>query len=166
MDYGYLWAPRYYTDAELDQMRKARNEAIRNVYTNWFTDPSLTGDDDGQFPWSTMWKDFELVQFWLDRSADGQLKIDKLLKETWVVPGTIEMLAFLPICGGPYFLFAAGGEYYYWNDHVLLKHSRKFGSHQEFVHYAMKPEGSQDGLNLPHVEMPQAVETDFLWWDE
>ncbi|KAJ7614084.1 hypothetical protein FB45DRAFT_1064908, partial [Roridomyces roridus] len=136
----------------------AMEEALQNVYINWFTDPLLVGERP--FLWSTQWKDFEIVAFWLDRASDGQLKIDKLFKETWAVPGTIEMLAFLPICGGPYFLFAAGGEYYYWDDYVLKKHSQKFGSHQEFVDYATKAAvgGWETGFNLPDVEVPQAVE--------
>ncbi|KAJ7608662.1 hypothetical protein FB45DRAFT_1067179, partial [Roridomyces roridus] len=162
-----LDGPPYYTDAELREMLREGKKALENVYANWFTDPALTGDDDSPFVWSTQWKEFELIRFWLIRTdnGQGQLKIDKLFKEIWVVPGTIEMLAFLPCSGGIYFLFAAGGEYYMWeyyNERVLKKYSKKFASHQEFVDYATKAEDWH--LNLPDVDVPQAVESDFKWW--
>ncbi|KAJ7850821.1 hypothetical protein B0H14DRAFT_2581812 [Mycena olivaceomarginata] len=41
--------------------------------------------------WSTNWDQRELIYFW----RDGKLKIDKLFKETWQVPGTIEPLAYM-----------------------------------------------------------------------
>ncbi|KAJ7646540.1 hypothetical protein FB45DRAFT_860041 [Roridomyces roridus] len=164
MNHGHLFGIPNCTNEQLDQMIEANNEALRNVHIDWFTDPLLIGDG-ATFLWSTRWKDFDLIDFWLDRTVDGQLKIDKLLKETWVVPGTIEMLAFLPRSMGLYFLFAAGGEYYFWTDRVLKKHSKKFGSHQEFVDHATKAEGWKQGLNLPDVVVPQAAETDFLWWE-
>ncbi|KAJ7636822.1 hypothetical protein FB45DRAFT_864814 [Roridomyces roridus] len=163
--YDYLCGPPYYTDVEVKEIVKEREKAIRNVYANWFTDPLLTGDQHGPFEWFTEWKDFDLIPFWLDRTDDGQLKIDKLFREIWVVPGTIEMLAFLPSCDGLYFLFAAGREYYLWeyyDERILKRHSKKFASHQEFVDYATKAEDWES--NLPDMEVPQAVETDFKWW--
>ncbi|KAJ7906352.1 hypothetical protein B0H13DRAFT_1880666 [Mycena leptocephala] len=41
--------------------------------------------------WSTNCDQRELIYFW----RDGKLKIDKLFKETWQVPGTIEPLAYM-----------------------------------------------------------------------
>ncbi|KAJ7641747.1 hypothetical protein FB45DRAFT_361514 [Roridomyces roridus] len=135
------------------------NKEIKNIHANWFTDPALNDE-----VWSTDWEDFDLIRFWNHRTSDGQLKIDKLLKETWVVPGTIEMLAYMPYSGGLYFLFAAGGDYYFWADYVLKKHSQKFASHQEFVDYTTKADLSVRASRLPGVVVPQAVESDFKWW--
>ncbi|KAJ7800600.1 hypothetical protein B0H13DRAFT_1932556 [Mycena leptocephala] len=63
--------------------------------------------------WSTNWDQRELIYFW----RDGKLKIDKLFKETWQVPGTIEPLAYIagtgscsPREGGITFGWTLGGE--------------------------------------------------------
>ncbi|KAJ7606805.1 hypothetical protein FB45DRAFT_942351 [Roridomyces roridus] len=146
-------------DDSFETLIEARNKEIQNIHVNWFTDPALNDD-----MWSTNWDDFELIKFWIDRTSDGQLKIDKLLKETWVVPGTIEMLAYIPYCPDSYFLFAAGGEYYFWADFVLKKHTKKFASHQEFVDYTTKAELSVRASRFPDLVVPQAVESDFMWF--
>ncbi|KAJ7646522.1 hypothetical protein FB45DRAFT_1018838 [Roridomyces roridus] len=122
---------------------QTKRETIQNLYADWFTDPKIREDSEG---------------------SHGKTKIDKLLKETWVVHnGTIEMLAFMLGGQGLYFLFAAGGEYYFWADHVL-KNSKRFASHQEFVDHVVRADGTDRGLTLPDVEVPQAVETNFMWW--
>ncbi|KAJ7608692.1 hypothetical protein FB45DRAFT_876962 [Roridomyces roridus] len=143
-----------------NKYRDEWRQEFQQIHKDWFTDPAL---NDGV--WSTDWDDFELIKFWIRRTPDGKLKIDKLLKEIWVVPGTIEMLAYMPYCPGSYFWFAAGGEYYFWADYVLKKHSKKFASHQEFVDYALKPVDLRIRTSrLPEVAVPQAVESDFLWF--
>ncbi|KAJ7620064.1 hypothetical protein FB45DRAFT_929384 [Roridomyces roridus] len=152
------------TVADAKKLGRERRRAIQEISANWFTDPTL--DDDSEGEWSTDWKDFDIIFFWKNRTHDGTIKIDKLLKETWVVLGTIEMLAFMPGGDGLYWLFSAGGEYYFWADYLLKKHSKRFASHQEFVDRVVRGDGAETGLRLPDVVVPQAVETDFKWWFE
>ncbi|KAJ7620055.1 hypothetical protein FB45DRAFT_1006746 [Roridomyces roridus] len=150
------------TLADLKKLAEESRKAIRDICGDWFTDPTIREDSKGM--WSTDWMGFYLVVFWDNRTRDGKLKIDKLFKETWVLPGTVEMLAYSPNSGGLHFLFTAGGEYYFMDDYVLKKHSKRFTSHQEFVDHVVRGEGAERELTLPDVEVPQAVETDFQWW--
>ncbi|KAJ6564217.1 hypothetical protein B0H19DRAFT_1258687 [Mycena capillaripes] len=49
---------------------------------------------------STDWDDWEILSFWEEQTVDDKLKIDKLFKETWEVPGTIKPLGYIVSTGG------------------------------------------------------------------
>ncbi|KAJ6448214.1 hypothetical protein C8R45DRAFT_948122 [Mycena sanguinolenta] len=70
-----------------------------------------------------------LAFFWIDRTVDGQHKIDKLVTETWKLSGSIKPLAYIRDAPGTYFFFTAGGQYYLYADGVLKVHkgSMEFG---------------------------------------
>ncbi|KAJ6448216.1 hypothetical protein C8R45DRAFT_1134420 [Mycena sanguinolenta] len=79
------------------------------------------------------------------------------------LPGTIEPLAFTP--GSPcgeYFLFTAGGRYYFHADRRLTVHRMEFGSAEEFMGY-LTAEEATPGSRLPDVEVPRQPGTDFSW---
>ncbi|KAJ6454402.1 hypothetical protein C8R45DRAFT_1112021 [Mycena sanguinolenta] len=120
-------------------MSQRRKEALKSICKDWYMDPSLPGN------WSTNWPKWHLIHFWRDRTRDGQLKIHKLFKEIWQLPGTVEPLAYIAGGDGQYFLFTAGGRYYFYADEVLTAHSMDSGSAREFVNYALKAEGSKGG---------------------
>jgi hypothetical protein len=44
---------------------------------------------------STDWDDWEILPFWEKQTVDGKLKINKLFKETWEVPGDVKPLAYI-----------------------------------------------------------------------
>ncbi|KAJ6471415.1 hypothetical protein C8R45DRAFT_1165109 [Mycena sanguinolenta] len=137
---------------------RARRQAREAIYANWHTSSNLPKY------WSTDWSHWELTNFWLDRSrVDGKLKIDKFFKETWQVPGTIKPLVYMPSSGGLYFLFVAGGLYYFYADRRLTVYdaSMEFASDEDFVQHVV---WAKEGSSLSDVEVPQEPGTNFRWW--
>ncbi|KAJ7681641.1 hypothetical protein B0H17DRAFT_1205626 [Mycena rosella] len=100
------------------------------IHGGWYTDPTLP------VGWSTDWEDWDSLRLWR-QIVDGKLKIDKL-KDVFDVPGTLERLAHMPSAGGLFFLFTAGGRYYYFTDGYLRVHHMEFASPQEFLQHALQ----------------------------
>ncbi|KAJ6450757.1 hypothetical protein C8R45DRAFT_116397 [Mycena sanguinolenta] len=132
-------------------------QALKAVSADWYTDHTLPR------LWSTDWCEWERTHFWLDHTRKGVLKIDMLFKHTWKLPGVVRPLAYMRDTSGLYFLFAAGGMYYFYADEELRvrEASTEFGSEKEFVDYVVSVD---DGSHLPTVVVPQEPGTDFGWW--
>lgn len=124
------------------------------IHGDWYTDPSLPQ------PWSTNWDAWEILPFWEEQTVDGKLKINKLFKETWEVPRTVKPLAYIDNTGGLYFLFTAGGRYYFWSDGRLTVHRMEFASPQEFLDHALQ----KDGSHMPDMEILKCPGANFSWW--
>ncbi|KAJ7688213.1 hypothetical protein B0H16DRAFT_1482196 [Mycena metata] len=60
------------------------------VYAGWYTDSSIPS------PWSTDWPNWRGLTLFHE-SVDGTLKVDKLFKEVYDVPGTIEPVAMTKV---------------------------------------------------------------------
>ncbi|KAJ6448215.1 hypothetical protein C8R45DRAFT_948123 [Mycena sanguinolenta] len=135
-----------------------RKQVRQAIFAHWYRHTSPLPPH-----WSTDWGRWALVFFWIDCAADGWLKIDKLFKEMWNVPGRIEPLAYIPIAPGEYFLLRARGQYYWYADGRLTVHeaSMAFGDTKEFVEYIARAE---DASRLPNLEVPQEPGTDLMWW--
>ncbi|KAJ6467438.1 hypothetical protein C8R45DRAFT_938778 [Mycena sanguinolenta] len=151
-------------DRKLSRISMTAGEQIRRVerarkaiYAGWYNDPALPET------WCTDWDKWETSYFWVERAKDGKLKIDKLFKETWKLPGIIELLAFMPGSCGEYFLFTAGGRYYFYADRQLTVHDMEFGSAEKFLKY-LTAKDAAPGSRLPKVEVPRQPGTDFRWW--
>ncbi|KAJ6448213.1 hypothetical protein C8R45DRAFT_948121 [Mycena sanguinolenta] len=141
-----------------DEQEYRLNLAAKAIYDRWYSDPTLPPH------WSTDWIEWPLIRFWISRSKEGKLKIDKFFKETWKLPGPIEPLAFSPGApDGEFFLFAAGGRYYYYADRRLTVHRLEFDSMAEFMKYLTEKEAVARS-RLPNVFVPQEPGTDFRWW--
>ncbi|KAJ6467333.1 hypothetical protein C8R45DRAFT_1171758 [Mycena sanguinolenta] len=136
---------------------RARRQAREAIYAHWHTSSNLPEH------WSTDWSHWELTNFWLDRARDGKRKIDKFFKETWRVPGTVRPLAYVHSAPDPYFLFAAGGLYYFYADGRLTVHdaSMEFSEAEEFVQHVV---WAEEESSLSDVEVPQEPGTNFRWW--
>ncbi|KAJ7808178.1 hypothetical protein B0H14DRAFT_3152189 [Mycena olivaceomarginata] len=68
------------------------------IHGDWYTDPSLPE------PWSTDWEDWEGLRLF-EQTVDGKLKIEKLFKDVFDVPGTVEPLAYVVATGSELYLF-------------------------------------------------------------
>ncbi|KAJ7749776.1 hypothetical protein B0H14DRAFT_3897007 [Mycena olivaceomarginata] len=101
-------------------------------------------------------------RFFAER-VDGRLKID-LLRDTYEgVCGTVEMLAYLEGSSGLYFLFTAGGRYYFWADGILAVHEKEFAGPKDFLEHAL------DGYeNKPKVVVPMraGADVEMSWWSK
>ncbi|KAJ6450788.1 hypothetical protein C8R45DRAFT_946609 [Mycena sanguinolenta] len=141
------------SDAIWERLR--RKQQLRTVVSaNWYTDPTLPRS------WSTDWSKWERTRFWVDSTREGVLKIDMLFKHNWKLPGVVRPLAYIRGTDGLYFLFAAGGMYYFYADGELRVHeaSTEFGSEKEFVDYVVSV---GDASHLPDVDVPHEPGTDF-----
>ncbi|KAJ7689056.1 hypothetical protein B0H17DRAFT_1135335 [Mycena rosella] len=113
------------------------------IHGGWYTDPTLPEQ------WSTDWDNWAGLRLF-DQTVDGKLKIDKLFKDTFDVPGTVEPLAYDVVEGDEFFLFTAGGRYYYWADGgTLTVHREEFASPKDFMDYLFHENG-----DIPDVEIP------------
>ncbi|KAJ6521555.1 hypothetical protein DFH09DRAFT_1097702 [Mycena vulgaris] len=114
------------------------------IYRGWYADPTLSA------PWSTHWEEWESLRL-LEQTVDGQLKTDKLIKDVFDLPGTVESVAYLVITGIEIFLFTGGGRYYFWSDGRLAVHhdGLELASPKEFLEYALK----EGGNHLPDVDI-------------
>ncbi|KAF7344925.1 hypothetical protein MVEN_01654900 [Mycena venus] len=124
------------------------------IYGDWYTDPTLSG------PWSTDWDDWESLCLFED-TVDGKLRIDKLFKDNWDIPGKVEPVAYILGSGGLCFLFTAGGRYYFWSDGRLTVHRLEFASSKEFLDHAL---AKKDGSHMPDEVIPMRPGTDLRWW--
>ncbi|KAJ7223705.1 hypothetical protein C8J57DRAFT_1482134 [Mycena rebaudengoi] len=122
------------------------------IYSDWYTDPMLPR------PWSTNWRGWENLELWEEHTDDGTLKVDKLFKEMWNVPGTVMPLAYMTSCGDLYFLFTASERYYYWAEGRLTVHHMEFAGPKEFLDHALLKLS-----NMPDVEILQQGD-DYSWW--
>ncbi|KAJ6467373.1 hypothetical protein C8R45DRAFT_938717 [Mycena sanguinolenta] len=138
-----------------EQIRRVER-ARKAIYAGWYNDPALPET------WSTDWDKWETSYFWVERAKDSKLKIDKLFKETWKLPGTIEPLAFMPGSCGEYFLFTADGRYYFYADRQLTVHDMEFGSAEEFLKY-LTAKDAAPGSRLPKEKVPREPGTDLRW---
>ncbi|KAJ7806855.1 hypothetical protein B0H14DRAFT_3483752 [Mycena olivaceomarginata] len=84
---------------ESGQVRETKGFCLRPpsprtwIHRDWYTDPSLPE------PWSTDWEDWEGLRLF-EQTVDGKLKIEKLFKDVFDVPGTVEPLAYV-VAQGP-----------------------------------------------------------------
>jgi hypothetical protein len=127
------------------------------IHKDWYTDPNVGNG------WSTDWEEWmEIERFFAER-VDGMLKIE-LLRDTYEgVCGTVDMLAYLEGSSGLYFLFTAGGRYYFWADGVLTVHEKEFAGPREFLEHAL------DGYeNKPKVVVPMraGADVEMSWWSK
>ncbi|KAJ6532643.1 hypothetical protein B0H19DRAFT_1081674 [Mycena capillaripes] len=82
------------------------------VHKDWYTDPNVP------HPWSTDWEKWAGLDLF-HQSVDGTLKIDKLFKEAYDVPGAVEPLAYMLQTRYEIFVFTAAGRYYIFDDGCL-----------------------------------------------
>ncbi|KAJ6588029.1 hypothetical protein B0H19DRAFT_1247754 [Mycena capillaripes] len=122
------------------------------IFGTWYNDPTLPD------PWSTDWDDWNLYLF--EETFDGKLKVDKLFKDVFDVPGTVEPLAFVEAVGGDIFLFTAGGRYYFYSDGMLTVHRMDFASPKEFLDHVLRKDPEED---LPDMPIEMRPGTDLKW---
>lgn len=84
--------------------------------------------------------------------------IDKLSRDVYDVPGAIEPLAYMVQTSYEFFVFAAGGRYYFFDDGCLFVSEGDFRSHQHFLEEALGPKG-----RMPSLEMQKRVGSDLRW---
>ncbi|KAJ7858809.1 hypothetical protein B0H14DRAFT_3632505 [Mycena olivaceomarginata] len=123
------------------------------LHKNWYHDPTL------KEPWSTEWEDWSTLDGWFIKTVDGKRAIDHL-RDTWALPGPIEPIAY-GIGEGFYFLFCAGGRYYYWADAHLTMHRKKFASHKAFMRYLVRRKS-----HMPDIEIPMREGGSMDWWSK
>ncbi|KAJ7364345.1 hypothetical protein DFH08DRAFT_1073106 [Mycena albidolilacea] len=87
-----------------------------------------------------------------EQTVDGKPKIEKLFKDVFAVPGTVEPLAYL--------LFKAGGRYYLWSDGRLAVHRIEFASSKGFLDHTLLQEDADD---MPDVDIPVRPGTNLRW---
>ncbi|KAJ7109795.1 hypothetical protein C8R44DRAFT_883840 [Mycena epipterygia] len=121
------------------------------LHKNWYTDPNIPA------PWSTDWDDWEGLCLFYE-SVGGRLKIDKLFNEVYDVPGPIEPLAYMVQTSFEFFVFTAGGRYYFFDDGCSFVSDGEFQSHQHFLEEVLRPEGS-----MPSIEMQRRAGSDLGW---
>ncbi|KAJ7889264.1 hypothetical protein B0H13DRAFT_2341606 [Mycena leptocephala] len=85
-------------------------------------------------------------------------KVEKLFKDVFDVPGTVEPLAYAQCGIGEYFLFAAGGRYYFYSDGKLTVHHMEFTSPKEFLEHLLQKDD-----HLPDVTIPMRPGADLRW---
>jgi hypothetical protein len=122
------------------------------IHGGWYTDPALPPG------WSTDWEDWDNLRLWT-ATIDGKLKIDQF-QYVFDVPGTIEPLAYMVSTGGLFFVFTAGGRYYYFTDGHLRVHRMEFASPQEFLQHALQ----EGGDHMPDLDIPLLPGTNLNWW--
>ncbi|KAJ6486603.1 hypothetical protein DFH09DRAFT_1457152 [Mycena vulgaris] len=126
-----------------------------SLYKDWYTDPTLPR------PWSTDWDDWDYLLRLFEQTVDGKLKIKKLFKDVFDVPGSVEPVAYMRAACGEVWLFTAGGRYYFWSDGYLAVHRMEFASPKEFLEHALQ--GKSPGEHLPDVEISMRPGTDLSW---
>ncbi|KAJ7191833.1 hypothetical protein GGX14DRAFT_578568 [Mycena pura] len=106
------------------------------IHGEWYNDTTL----DRASGWTTDWDEWELIEDFFVATVDGEPRIH---------------------AGGLYFLFSAGGRYYFWSDGLLLVHSKDFASPKEFLDYAL----SDRYQRTPDVEVPllPGANLDWMW---
>jgi hypothetical protein len=122
------------------------------IHGDWYTDPSLPE------PWSTDWEDWEGLRLF-EQTIDGKLKIEKLFKDVFDVPGTVEPLAYVVATGSELYLFKAGGRYYLWSDGRLTVHRMEFASSKDFLDHTLQ----EDADDMPDVDIPMRPGTNLRW---
>ncbi|KAJ7369140.1 hypothetical protein DFH08DRAFT_39440 [Mycena albidolilacea] len=147
---------------ESSQPRRESKHVVRDhedgpstcIHGHWYTDPSLPG------LWSTDWEDWDGLRFF-EHTVNGRLRVDKLFKDAFDVPGTVEPLAYFPDPpGDDSFLFTAGGRYYLWAGGRLTVHHKEFASPKEFLDLALQ----EGGDHKPDVDVPMRPGADLSWW--
>ncbi|KAJ7625412.1 hypothetical protein B0H17DRAFT_1151143 [Mycena rosella] len=119
----------------------------------WYTDPTLPE------PWSTDWDDWGGLCPLFEDTVDGKFKIEKLFKDTFDVPGTVEPLAYITGTCQEILLFAAGARYYLWSHGNLAVHHMEFASPKEFMDHIL-----QDDDNLPKIDIQMRPGGNLSWW--
>ncbi|KAJ7681150.1 hypothetical protein B0H17DRAFT_1333834 [Mycena rosella] len=104
------------------------------LHKQWYTDQHIP------FPWSTCWDEWEGVCLFHE-TVSGKLKINKLFKDVFDVPGVVHRLAYIVSHSFDTFLFTAAGRYYLFDDGRLWVSDEEFGSHREFIERALEPGG-------------------------
>ncbi|KAJ6452311.1 hypothetical protein C8R47DRAFT_1229477 [Mycena vitilis] len=123
------------------------------IYSDWYRPPTrLPGF------WSTDWNYWEGV-FLFEEIVDGNLKIDKLSKDVWDVPGTVAPLAYVEGAGDEYWVFIADGQYYCYRDERLFRFEGEYQSKEDFLHRYQEFYGTEK------VEIPRQPgnEGELLW---
>ncbi|KAF8172763.1 hypothetical protein K438DRAFT_2023640 [Mycena galopus ATCC 62051] len=120
---------------------------------DWYNDPTIP------IPWSTDWEYWDGLRLYAQK-VDGVPKIEKLFKEVFNVPGTIEPLAYHSCAGEDFFLFTAGGRYYHWSDGYLTVHSKEFASPKAFLACCLR----EGGNYMPDVNVEMRPGTNLDWW--
>ncbi|KAJ7918932.1 hypothetical protein B0H13DRAFT_1868915 [Mycena leptocephala] len=121
------------------------------IYAAWYADPTLPA------PWSTDWDHWGGL-FWLFNEKYHNRKVEKLFKDVFDVPGTVEPLAYAQCGIGEYFLFTAGGRYYFYSDGKLTVHRMEFTSPKEFLEHLLQKDD-----HLPDVTIPMRPGADLGW---
>jgi hypothetical protein len=85
-------------------------------------------------PWhpTSDWEKWDGLYLWRDTIA-GITLIEKIFTTIFVVPGTVEPIAFRRDGSDAFFLFAAGGQYYLYDDGVLSRCEGEFASKDDFL---------------------------------
>ncbi|KAJ7025697.1 hypothetical protein C8F04DRAFT_1268988 [Mycena alexandri] len=123
------------------------------VYTGWYTDRDIPS------PWSTDWRNWEGLTLFQE-SIDRTLIVDKLFKEVYDVPGTIQPLAYMMgISPDLHFLFFATGRYYLYDSGDLYMSDEDSRSPQQFLADTLPPDVP---MPLTQVAMRPGARLDFL----
>ncbi|KAJ7306924.1 hypothetical protein DFH08DRAFT_944722 [Mycena albidolilacea] len=123
------------------QVRETKGFCVRPpsprtwIHGDWYTDPSLPE------PWSTDWEDWEGLRLF-EQTVDGKLKIEKLFKDVFDVPGTVEPLAYVVATGSELYLFKAGGRYNLWSDGRLTVPRMEFASSKDFLDHTLQEDAT------------------------
>jgi hypothetical protein len=97
-------------------------------------------------PWhpTSDWEEWEGCSLWRD-TIDGTPLIEEMFKTVFAVPGTVEPIAFRRDGSDAFFMFAAGGRYYLYDDGVLSWCEGEFVSKDDFL----EREGEGEWHNVP-----------------
>ncbi|KAJ7191616.1 hypothetical protein GGX14DRAFT_406998 [Mycena pura] len=129
------------------------------IHGEWYNDTTL----DRASGWTTDWDEWELIEDFFVATVDGEPRIQSLFRECWGIQDTIHPVAYTYGTCGLYFLFSAGGRYYFWSDGLLLVHSKDFASPKEFLDYALSDLRHQ---RTPDMEVPLLPGANLDWVGE
>ncbi|KAJ7734299.1 hypothetical protein B0H14DRAFT_3614279 [Mycena olivaceomarginata] len=148
----FEWTPEQAAEIASWELEKERGPRTW-IYGDWYNDPNIPA------PWSTNWERWDGLRLY-EEKVGGKPKIDVLFKDVFDVPGKVEPLAYHTTAGDEFFLFAAGGRYYFWEEGYLTVHRNVFGSPKEFLDYVLR----EGGNYFPDLRIEARPGANLLWW--
>ncbi|KAJ7088279.1 hypothetical protein C8R44DRAFT_892815 [Mycena epipterygia] len=118
----------------------------------WYTPTKPVPD-----PWYTDYAEWDGLDLWLDTSEKGKIKIHRLFKDVFDVPGVVESLSYLASDWTDHFAFTAGGRYYFYWEDKLVHFGGEFASKGDFARRHMYDR------NVARMKRQARYEDDLVW---